>query len=238
MLIELTDITKRYKIGKDTYCQALQGVSLSVPRGELTAVVGRSGAGKSTLLHILGAMETPTTGTYLLEGEEVGRLSDAKLARLRNRRMGFVLQEFALINDLTVMENLLLPVYFSDKSMGAARKRGTELLRRLEIGPLQHKRARHLSGGERQRVAIARALINDPALLLADEPTGNLDSGTSEVIFSLFRQLQEEGKTVVMVTHDEELAARCDRQIRLSDGRVIWDSASGAPREGLDAGTT
>lgn len=220
LTIELNGIGKTYAIGRTAACRALEDVSLSVSEGEFIAVVGKSGAGKSTLLHILGAMEKPTEGEYLLNGIDVTKAGDGKLARLRNRYMGFVLQEFALINDLTVLENVLLPAYFGDGSLRRARERAVTLLERVGLSALRGKRARYLSGGERQRVAIARALINDPALLLADEPTGNLDSQTAESIFSLFGQLRDEGKTIIMVTHDNELADRCGRTVRLADGRL------------------
>ncbi len=221
MFIELTGIGKRYAIDKTTFCDALTDVTLSIDEGEITAIVGRSGAGKSTLLHILGAMEPPTVGTYLLNGTDVTQCRDSELAALRNRYMGFVLQEFALINDLSVADNVLLPAYFNDRPLRTARAAVTPLLEQVGIAHLKHKKARHLSGGERQRVAIARALLNDPALILADEPTGNLDSETAAAIFSLFQSLRDRGKTIIMVTHDNDLAARCDRIIRISDGRVV-----------------
>lgn len=221
MFIELTGVGKRYTIDKATFCDALTDVTLSIDEGEITAIVGRSGAGKSTLLHILGAMESPTVGTYLLNGTDVTQCRDSELAALRNRYMGFVLQEFALINDLSVADNVLLPAYFNDRPLRTARAAVTPLLEQVGIAHLKHKKARHLSGGERQRVAIARALLNDPALILADEPTGNLDSETAADIFSLFQSLRDRGKTIIMVTHDNDLAARCDRIIRISDGRVV-----------------
>ena len=219
--IEMTDIGKDYPIDRHRVCTALHDVSLTIEEGEFIAIVGRSGAGKSTLLHILGAMEPPTRGEYRLNGEDVARASDAKLARLRNTYMGFVLQDFALINDLTVAENVLLPAYFNDRPLRAARTQAAALLERVGLSALAAKRARQLSGGERQRVAIARALINDPALILADEPTGNLDSATAASIFSLFEQLQREGRTVVMVTHDDALAARCGRRLHIADGTLV-----------------
>lgn len=221
MFIELTGVGKRYTIDKTTFCDALTDVTLSIGEGEITAIVGRSGAGKSTLLHILGAMEPPTVGTYLLNGTDVTQCRDSELSALRNRYMGFVLQEFALINDLSVADNVLLPAYFNDRPLRTARAAVTPLLEQVGIAHLKHKKARHLSGGERQRVAIARALLNDPALILADEPTGNLDSETAADIFSLFQSLRDRGKTIIMVTHDNDLAARCDRIIRISDGRVV-----------------
>ncbi len=219
--IEMTGIGKDYPIDRHRVCTALHDVSLTIEEGEFIAIVGRSGAGKSTLLHILGAMEPPTRGEYRLNGEDVARAGDAKLARLRNTYMGFVLQDFALINDLTVAENVLLPAYFNDRPLRAARTQAAALLERVGLSALAAKRARQLSGGERQRVAIARALINDPALILADEPTGNLDSATAASIFSLFEQLQREGRTVVMVTHDDALAARCGRRLHIADGTLV-----------------
>ena len=219
--IEMTGIGKDYPIDRGRVCTALHDVSLTIEEGEFIAIVGRSGAGKSTLLHILGAMEPPTRGEYRLNGEDIAHAGDAKLARLRNTYMGFVLQEFALINDLTVAENVLLPAYFNDRPLRAARGQAAALLERVGLSALAGKRARQLSGGERQRVAIARALINDPALILADEPTGNLDSATAASIFALFEQLQREGRTVVMVTHDDALAARCGRLLRIADGTLV-----------------
>lgn len=219
--IDMAGIGKEYPIEKGRTQRALRDVSLSIEEGEFIAIVGKSGAGKSTLLHILGAMEPPSEGSYRLNGADVVGASDRRLARLRNQYMGFVLQEFALIQDMTVLENVMLPAYFGDQSLRHARTRAQELMERVEIAPLRDKRVRHLSGGERQRVAIARALINDPALLLADEPTGNLDSQTAESVFTLFETLCREGKTVIMVTHDDEFAARCGRTLRLSDGRMV-----------------
>lgn len=220
MLIELSGISKCYPIDKNTHCKVLKNVTLSIEQGEITAIVGKSGAGKSTLLHILGAMDAPTEGSYCLDGVDVGRCNDAQLANLRNQYMGFVLQEFALINDLTVSENILLPAYFSKQPLRKAKAKIPSLLEQMHLTGLEGKKVRHLSGGERQRVAIARALINAPVLLLADEPTGNLDSQTAQSIFFLFKEFCRKGKTVVMVTHDEDLAAQCDRIIRIADGVV------------------
>lgn len=215
----LCDVTKVYPMG-DTQVQALHGVDLQIERGEFIAILGPSGSGKSTLMHILGCLDTPTAGTYHLEGLAVQDLSRNELAEIRNRKIGFVFQSFHLLPRATAAENVELPMVF-----GAVRtaERSARAECVLEQVGLKH-RARHLpnelSGGERQRVAIARALINKPSILLADEPTGNLDSHSGAEILSLFKELHTEGRTVILVTHDETIACSAHRVIHILDGRI------------------
>jgi putative ABC transport system ATP-binding protein len=217
-MIKLEKIAKVYRMGKvEVY--ALKGVSLTIKPGEMVAIVGASGSGKSTLLHILGCLDRPSSGKYLIDGVDVSRLSDNKLAEMRNRKFGFVFQEFNLLSRATALANVELPLIYGGG--GRKRQRALEALERVGLG----KRAKHkpteLSGGEQQRVTIARALVNNPTLILADEPTGNLDSVATNEIVSIFRQLNKDGITVVMVTHEADIAAQAQRIIRLRDGEVV-----------------
>jgi putative ABC transport system ATP-binding protein len=219
-LIEARELTKVYRRGAEVV-RAVDGVSFTVARGEFVAIVGPSGAGKTTLLQMAGAMDTPTSGTLLLAGRDVSGLGDGDLTRLRREHIGFVFQHFGLLPTLTVEENVALPALFSRRKVGA---RVRELLEQVGLAHRRGHRATELSGGEMQRVAIARALIHSPDLLLADEPTGNLDSLTSEAILNLLRRLRQEGGlTVVVVTHNEALARAADRRIALRDGRIAAD---------------
>ncbi|HSM13617.1 MAG TPA: ABC transporter ATP-binding protein [Thermoanaerobaculia bacterium] len=225
-LIELRGVRKIYEMGAETV-RALDGVDLDLESGEYVAVMGPSGSGKSTLMNLLGCLDTPSSGTYHLGGAPVEGLGDAELAAIRNREIGFVFQTFNLLARTSALENVELPLVYS----GAPRKeRRAQALRALERVGLAD-RARHqpneLSGGQRQRVAIARALVNDPSILLADEPTGNLDSTTSEEIMGLFDELQGQGNTVILVTHEKDIAAHAGRRIVLRDGRVVSDEATG-----------
>jgi putative ABC transport system ATP-binding protein len=218
MLIRLRELTKTYRVG-EIDVPALRGVSLEIAGGEFVAVMGASGSGKSTLLNLLGCLDTPTRGTYLLEEEEVSRLGSDALARIRNRKIGFVFQTFNLLPRTTALENVELPLFYGPRLGGAARRRKAEaLLARLGLQDRLHHHPGQLSGGQQQRVAIARALVNQPRLILADEPTGNLDSRSSAEIMTLFQALNRDGITLIMVTHEHDIAAYAQRVIRLRDG--------------------
>lgn len=221
VVIEASALGKRYRRGVETI-EALSNVSFQVQEGEFTAIIGPSGAGKTTLLHLLGAMDTPTSGTLLLNGQDVKGLSDHALTRLRRETVGFVFQHFGLLPTLTALENVTLPLLFSHRQ---SRERGLELLDKVGLSHRHGHRPHELSGGEMQRVAIARALINSPRLLLADEPTGNLDSASGAAIISLFTQLNREGLTVLVVTHNATLAEVAGRQLTLQDGQLVADSS-------------
>jgi putative ABC transport system ATP-binding protein len=223
-VVRLAGVGKVYPRGA-TAVRALEDVSLSVAKGELLAVMGASGSGKSTLLAILGCQDRPTAGDYHLDGQDVAGLTDAALSRLRNRTIGFVFQSFHLIPELTVLENVETPLLYGDVPPAEWRERSRHGLERVGLPHRADHRPSELSGGEAQRVAIARALVTEPRLLLADEPTGNLDSATGEEIADLITGLTEEGRTVILVTHNDALAARARRVVRLKDGRVVSDTA-------------
>jgi putative ABC transport system ATP-binding protein len=223
-VVRLAGVGKVYPRGASAV-RALEDVSLSVAKGELLAVMGASGSGKSTLLAILGCLDRPTAGDYHLDGQHVAGLTDAALSRLRNRTIGFVFQSFHLIPELTVLENVETPLLYGDVPPSEWRERSRRGLERVGLPHRADHRPSELSGGEAQRVAIARALVTEPPLLLADEPTGNLDSGTGEEIADLITGLTEEGRTVILVTHNDALAARARRVVRLKDGRVVSDTA-------------
>lgn len=223
MLIEIEGITKIYRVGMDTV-HALRGVDLSIGRNEFVAIMGSSGSGKSTLMNVLGCLDRPTDGTYSLDGRRTDRMNAAELARVRNERIGFVFQAFELLPRATATANVELPsIYARGERRRDRRSRAEAALRRVGLGDRMDHRPNQLSGGQKQRVAIARALLNNPAILLADEPTGNLDSTTTEDILALFRDLHAEGQTVIIVTHEDEVAAHCQRVIRLHDGRIASD---------------
>jgi putative ABC transport system ATP-binding protein len=221
-LLQLEDLSRIYEVGGEEV-RALDGVSFSIERGEWVAVVGQSGSGKSTLMNILGCLDTPTGGRYRIRGADVQGLSDDALADLRNREIGFVFQTFQLLPRATALANVELPLVYRGLPRRERRERAEDALHAVGLAPRMHHRPNELSGGQRQRVAIARALVGDPSLLLADEPTGNLDTATGEDIMRLFTELHSRGHTIVLVTHEPRLAARCPRAIRLSDGRVIAD---------------
>jgi putative ABC transport system ATP-binding protein len=219
-MIELDNITKIYRMGK-VEVPALRGVTLSIKEGEMVALVGPSGSGKSTLMNIIGFLDKPTLGRYTLDGIDVSRLNDNKLADLRNKKIGFVFQTFNLLPRTSALANVELPLIYS----GGVRKRkmSMEALERVGLAARATHKPTELSGGEQQRVAIARALVNNPAVILADEPTGNLDSATTAEIISIFCQLHREGITVVLVTHEPDVASQAQRIVRLFDGKVISD---------------
>jgi putative ABC transport system ATP-binding protein len=219
-LVELEKVSKIYRLG-EVDVPALRGVDLSVQAGDFLALMGPSGSGKSTLLHILGLLDRPTTGKVLWEGQDVTRLNGARLAELRGRRIGFVFQMFNLVHNLTALENVELPLIFLGVPARERRKRAEETLVRLGLGDRLRHRPSQLSGGQQQRVALARALVTDPALLIADEPTGNLDTATGREILGLFRELNEQGRTVVLATHDPEAAAVAKVRLRLRDGQIV-----------------
>ncbi|MDJ0758589.1 MAG: ABC transporter ATP-binding protein [Woeseiaceae bacterium] len=222
-MIRTSDLCRRFHVG-DTLVHALDHVDLSIDKGDFVAVMGPSGSGKSTLMNMLGCLDTPDEGSYRLIGQEVAELDDTALSRTRNRHIGFVFQSFHLLPRLTALQNVLLPLRFSDVDPMLAQDRGKRLLDRLGLSDRMDHRPNQLSGGQRQRVAIARALINEPPLLLADEPTGNLDSKTSVEIMELFTELNDGGQTILMVTHEEEIAAYAKRLIRMRDGKIEQDT--------------
>jgi putative ABC transport system ATP-binding protein len=209
---------------------ALRGVTLEIHRNEYVAVMGPSGSGKSTMMNVLGCLDTPSAGEYWLNGEEVSRLSDDELARVRNREIGFVFQTFNLLPRATALHNVELPLVYAGVRARERRERAVAALKRVGLGERMDHRPNELSGGQRQRVAIARALVNQPSILLADEPTGNLDSVTSDEIMGVFGSLHAAGQTVIMVTHEPDIAARAERRIVLRDGRVESDEPAGAYR--------
>jgi putative ABC transport system ATP-binding protein len=234
-LLSLVDLSRVYHVGGEEV-RALDGVGFDVAAGEWLAVVGQSGSGKSTLMNVLGCLDTPTSGRYLIRGQDVAGLSDDALADLRNREIGFVFQTFQLLPRATALANVELPLVYRGVPRRERRERAEAALAAVGLAPRMHHRPNELSGGQRQRVAIARALVGEPSLLLADEPTGNLDSATGEDIMRLFGELHGRGHTIVLVTHEPRLAARCPRAVRLSDGHVVADgpgrevAALGVPR--------
>ena len=220
MIIDVQDITKHYQLG-DTLVRALDGVSLKVDDGEMLAVTGSSGSGKSTLMHILGCLDRPDTGRYVLAGEDVSTLDADRLAQIRNRRIGFVFQTFNLLPRLNALENVELPLLYA--GLRDAKDRAAEALAKVSLQDRMHHHPNQLSGGQRQRVAIARALVTDPALILADEPTGNLDTATGDEIMALLKALNAAGRTLILVTHEPDIAQQCRRMVRMRNGKIIRD---------------
>jgi putative ABC transport system ATP-binding protein len=229
-VIELTQVAKQYRSGS-LQVRALHQVSLAIRPGEYVAISGPSGSGKSTLMHILGCLDVPTAGEYWLAGADVGRLSEEQLAQIRNERVGFVFQQFNLLPSLTAWRNVELPLMYAGVPRAARRARSLAALARVGLADRVEHRPGELSGGQQQRVAVARALVTDPSLILADEPTGNLDSASTAEVLALFDELHAAGRTVVVITHEVEVAERAARVIRLRDGDVISDTGAPARAE-------
>ena len=221
-VIVTRNLGREYTMGSETV-RALRAIDLVIRRNEYVAIMGPSGSGKSTLMNMIGCLDTPSSGEYWLNGYRVSELHDDELARIRNREIGFVFQTFNLLPRATALHNVELPLVYAGKPSKQRRELASEALRRVQLGDRMHHRPNELSGGQRQRVAIARALVNQPSILLADEPTGNLDSTTSEEIMTLFEELHTEGQTVIIVTHERDIAMHSKRQIHLKDGRVERD---------------
>ena len=226
-IIRLADLTREYRMDAETV-HALRGVDLAIDRNEYVAVMGPSGSGKSTLMNIVGCLDTPTAGEYWLNGLEVSRMHDDALAQVRNREIGFVFQTFNLLPRASALHNVELPLIYAGIGSRERRRKATHALERVGLGDRMHHRPNELSGGQRQRVAIARALVNAPSILLADEPTGNLDSATSAEIMQVFGELHAGGQTIVMVTHEADIASRASREITLLDGLVHSDTVRDA----------
>ena len=225
-LIDIRDLTREYTVGGQTI-RALDGVNLQIAAGEFVAIMGPSGSGKSTAMNMIGCLDKPTAGTYVIDGYDVSALSEDQLAELRNVKIGFVFQNFNLLPKATALENVELPMLYAGVPTRERRRRAVEALARMGLAERMHNRPNELSGGQQQRVSIARALVNHPALLLADEPTGALDSRTTADILDLFAELHEQGHTIVIVTHEDEVGRRAKRIIRFHDGRVAADTDAG-----------
>lgn len=220
-MLKIENLTKTYNYKKSNAFTALKDVSLEVEDGEMLAIIGKSGAGKSTLLHIIGCIDKFEKGSYTIDGTDVHSLSDNKLAKIRNEKVGIVMQDFALIDEYSVIENVMIPLNFSKKKLGKPKELAMKALEKVGIADLAKKPVSKLSGGQKQRVAIARAIVNDPSFILADEPTGALDTKTSSEIMELFTELNKSGKTVIIITHDLTVADKCKRKVEISDGRII-----------------
>jgi putative ABC transport system ATP-binding protein len=227
-VIELGGVERVYRLGEDLAVPALAGVSLRIERGEFVAIMGPSGSGKSTLMHILGCLDAPTAGRYRLDGVDVRDIADDDLADLRNRKIGFVFQAFNLVPRTSALANVELPLAYAGLGRRERRERAIAALRAVGMEDRQHHLPSELSGGQQQRAAVARAIVTNPALVLADEPTGNLDSRSSEEVLGIFARLNAHGRTVVLITHEADIAARARRVIRLGDGRILSDEPTTA----------
>ncbi len=222
-IIQITDIKKYFKVGTQTV-KALQGINLIIQQNEYVAIMGASGSGKSTLMNILGCLDTPTSGTYFLNNHDVSRMTENELAEIRNKEIGFIFQTFNLLPRATALDNVILPMIYAGKNKKEREVRGKEVLDQVQLTDRIEHRPSELSGGQRQRVAVARALVNKPSIILADEPTGNLDSKTSIEIMTLFNDIHRSGNTVIVVTHEEDIAKHAHRIIRLRDGFIESDT--------------
>lgn len=222
-MIEVKNVTKIYKMGKETVV-ALNNVSLNIDKGEFVAIVGPSGSGKSTIMHIIGGLDSPTEGHIYFDNKDISKYKDKEKAKFRNSEIGFVFQAFNLENTQTALENVMMPLIFSGSPKKNRKSKATKALELVELGHLKNHKPNEMSGGQRQRVSIARALVNDPKIIFADEPTGNLDSKTGENIMHLFKELNNQGYTIIMVTHNMEEAEKAKRVVRIKDGNIISDS--------------
>lgn len=221
-MIEINEVSKVYKMGKEKVV-ALNNVSLKINKGEFVAIIGPSGSGKSTLMHIVGGLDSPTTGTVSIEGNDISRLKDKQLSKYRNEKIGFVFQAFNLENSQTALENVMMPLIFAGVSKKERKERALKALEQVGLKDLAKHKPNEMSGGQRQRVSIARALVNDPEIIFADEPTGNLDSKAGENIMELFKEINAKGFTVIMVTHNPEEANKARRVVKIKDGEIISD---------------
>ena len=223
MLIQIKDIYKIYNEGKESEVRALDGVSLQIDRGEFVAIVGQSGSGKSTMMNVLGCLDVPTYGEYWLDGTDVTSLSDRQLAHIRNREIGFIFQGYNLIQELDALENVTLPLIYQGLPIWDREDRAMEALERVGMADRAHHRPSEMSGGQQQRVAIARAIATHPPIIMADEPTGALDSRTGKHVLEILHGLHDEGSTIILITHDNSIAATAQRVVRISDGRIVYD---------------
>jgi putative ABC transport system ATP-binding protein len=228
-VIHIVNVTKVFPMGQEEV-HALRGVSLSAEKGDYGAIIGPSGSGKSTLMDILGCLSRPTSGSYLLDGDDVSRLSDKRLAEVRNRKIGFVFQSYHLLARATALKNVEMPLIYAGIGRRERRRRAQEALERVGLADRMGHRSSQLSGGQKQRVAIARAQVNNPSLILADEPTGNLDSKSGDEILEILSDLNDQGNTLLVVTHDEKIAQRCKRVIKIFDGLIVEDGAVDSKR--------
>ncbi len=227
-LIEFDGVCKYYQMG-DTTVKAADHITMQIDKGEFVAIVGQSGSGKSTCMNIIGCLDVPTAGTYKLNGRDVGRMGKDELAEIRNEMLGFIFQQYNLLPKLDVLENVEVPLVYAGLPAAERHERATCALERVGLGKKLHNKPSQLSGGQQQRVSIARALAGDPAVILADEPTGALDSHTSREVLGMLQKLHREGNTVVLITHDNSIAVQAERIIRLEDGRIVYDGDAHAP---------
>lgn len=229
-LIKITDIKRNFALGNETV-YVLKGIDLEINKGEYVAIMGTSGSGKSTLMNLLGCLDTPTSGTYILNGKDVSKMKDDELAKIRNKEIGFVFQTFNLLPRTTALDNVALPMIYAGYSKHERTERAKEVLEQVSLADRMTHQPNQLSGGQRQRVAIARALVNKPSIILADEPTGNLDSKTSVEIMKLFDEIHSNGNTIIIVTHEEDIAKYANRIVRLRDGMIESDTLNGVRSE-------